>query len=146
MNGKLFNLGGRSKMGRVVMSLLLILSSSSPFAAKKTPEKVMYFSKLFGHIHKGPSRYSQSLSTIGCGHPTKVIGNTEISSSGVSFLKVKVGPYIGFISKTYLRSKRPECFADEFPRFFDNLNLSLTEMYYWGKLYDQYITGRSRVK
>ena len=76
----------------------------------------------------------------------KVMGNTEVSSSGVSFLKVKVGPYVGYISKGYLRGKKPECFADEFPRFFDNLNLSLTDMYYWGKLYDQYITGRSRVK
>jgi hypothetical protein len=126
---------------------LFILFSFLPIeAAKKAPERVLYFSKLFGHIHKNPSRYSQSLSTIGCGHPTKVIGNTEVSSSGVSFLKVKVGPYVGYISKIYLRSKKPQCFADDYPRFFDNLNLSLTDMYYWGKLYDQYITGRSRVK
>jgi hypothetical protein len=133
-------------VGKKIFILAFLFNLPSLNAAPKEAVRVLYFSKLFGHIHKNPSRYSQSLSTIGCGHPTKVIGNTETSSSGVSYLKVKVGPYVGFISKSYLKTKKPNCFADEYPRFFDNLNLSLTDMYYWGKLYDQYITGRSRVK
>ena len=124
-------------MNKIIVLLLFTFSTGPAFCLKAKPERVLYFTKLFGHIHKNPSRYSQSLSTIGCGHPIKVMGNTEVSSSGVSFLKVKVGPYVGYISKGYLRGKKPECFADEFPRFFDNLNLSLTDMYYWGKLDDQ---------
>jgi len=130
------------------LSLLLslfFLGIYSPYAADKV-SRVVYFKKLFGHIHKNPSRYSQSLSTIGCGHPIKVLVNKGREEYGKGFYKVKVGPYEGYISKLYLNDKKPNCFQDKYPRFFDNLELSLTDMYYWGKLYDQYVYGRSTIQ
>jgi hypothetical protein len=115
--------------------------------------KVAYFNKFFGHIHRNPSRYSQSLSTIGCGHPIKIykiISKKEKKDIQVffnrNFYYVKAGPYKGFIHKKYLSKKPPRCFQDLYPRFFDSLELELTDMYHWGKLYDQYVYGRSLVK
>lgn len=128
-----------------VMTFLLVILSISTFS-KETTSRVAYFSKLFGHIHKNPSRYSQSLSTIGCGHPIKVLQGKGGEIVVNEFHKVSVGPYTGYISKKYLRSKKVSCFQDRYPRFFDNLGLSLTDMYYWGKLYDQYVYGRSTVQ
>lgn len=124
---------------------LLLFLSFPTFSSEKSV-RVSYYNNLFGHIHKNASRYSQSLSTIGCGHPIKILGvkGEEISSG--EFYKVKVGPYVGFIDKKYLSSKKPTCFQDRYPRFFDNVGLSLTDMYYWGKLYDQYAYGRSTVQ
>lgn len=130
---------------KVLFLIFTLFLSSTTFSKEKT-SRVMYFNKLFGHIHKNASRYSQSLSTIGCGHPIKILKDKRGEIIRNNFHKVKVGPYVGYISQKYLKSKKSKCFQDRFPRFFDNLGLSLTDMYYWGKLYDQYVYGRSTVQ
>ena len=59
---------------------------------------------------------------------------------------VKVGMHKGYVKRDVLRSKRPLCFQDMYPKFFDSFDLDLSELYYWGRLYGQYIQGRSRVR
>lgn len=133
-------------MKRILLTFILTLGLVHMVQAKETSLRVAYYKNLFGHIHKSASRYSQSLSTIGCGHPIKVLGMKGKEIVTGNFNKVKVGPYKGYIDKKYLTSKKPTCFQDRYPRFFDNIGLSLTDMYYWGKLYDQYVYGRSTVQ
>ncbi|MBC96872.1 MAG: hypothetical protein CME63_03925 [Halobacteriovoraceae bacterium] len=114
--------------------------------AKEEISRVVYFNHLFGHVHKNPSRYSQSLSTIECGHPVKIVkekGNEILSGN---YFKVKVGPYLGYIDRIYLSNKKEKCISDKYPKFFNSLNLSISEMYYWGKLNDQYVQGESKVQ
>lgn len=132
-------------MKRLVLLSLFSLSLCS-FAKGEKTLRVAYYKNLFGHIHKNASRYSQSLSTISCGHPIKVLGVKGQEVQSGDFYKVKVGPYVGFIDRKYLSSKKQNCFQDRYPRFFDNIGLSLSDMYYWGKLYDQYVYGRSAVQ
>lgn len=133
-------------MNKVIILLTFLLLSPSGFSKNETTQKIVYYKNLFGHIHKNPSRYSQSLSTISCGHPIKILGikGKEIQIGG--FSKVKVGPYVGYIDRKYLSSRKMECFQDRYPRFFDNIGLTLSDMYYWGKLYDQYVYGRSTIQ
>ncbi len=125
---------------------------AAPAGFKKRLLHVAYYKNIFGHIHKNPSRYSQSLSTIECGHPVKIYVLVNLQNKSKQelfegrFHYVKVGPYEGYIDKSYLTLKRGDCFQDRFPRFFDHLELELTDMYYWGKLYDQYVYGKSRVQ
>lgn len=133
-------------MKKFCFFIFLLLAGATFTSAADKVARIVYFKKLFGHIHKNPSRYSQSLSTIGCGHPIKILVNNGREEYGKGFYKVKVGPYEGYISKLYLNDKKPLCFQDKYPRFFDNLELSLTDMYYWGKLYDQYVYGRSTIQ
>jgi len=113
--------------------------------AKTEVSRVVYFNHLFGHIHKNPSRYSQSLSTIECGHPIKVVKNKGHEITSGNYIKVKVGPYNGYIDQIYLSNKKEKCFSDKYPKFFNALNLSISDMFYWGKLTDQYVQGQSKV-
>ena len=100
---------------------------------------VKYLNIPWGHVHQNPSRYSASLTTVSCGHPLKVLALGEWD-------KVQAGPYTGHIHAQHLSEKRPTCLQDKYPRFFDDLKLEISEMYYWGKLYDHYIEGKSRLK
>jgi len=113
--------------------------------AKAGISRVVYFNHLFGHVHKSPSRYSQSLSTIECGHPVKIVQEKGHEIIKGNYIKVKVGPYNGYIHKIYLSNKKEKCFSDKYPKFFNALNLTITDMFYWGKLNDQFVQGQSKV-
>jgi len=112
---------------------------------------VFYFKNIFGHLHQNPSRYSSSLTTVSCGHPIKVY---EVIRPNMSSLKVindiwamvKIGPYDGYMRKDHLSRKNTICFQDEFPKFFENFDLDISELYHWGRLYDLYVEGKSKVK
>jgi hypothetical protein len=134
---------------------LMIFALLGPLPLSAAPKKeilrVAYFNPIFGHVHRNPSRYSSSLTTISCGHPIKVLKLVPAKGRPVTVFNkvwhfVKVGPYEGYIDGKYLNEKKPNCFQDRYPKYFDALELDLTELYYWGRLYDQYVFGKSRVK
>lgn len=113
---------------------------------------VGYFNKLYGHVHKNPFRYSIGLTTISCGHPVKIykVRNNikeeyqDIFSNDWRF--VKVGPYFGYLHIDNISTKMASCFQDKYPRFFEAMNLDISQMFYWGKLQDQYITDKTRAQ
>lgn len=126
--------------GLLIKFLFLFLIPIVSFADAKII-MVKYMNTPWGHVHQNSSRYSASLTTVSCGHPLKVV---ELNNKG--WTKVIAGPYTGFVQDINLGSKKPECLQDKYPRFFDDLKLEITQMYYWGKLYDQYVEGKSRLK
>lgn len=117
---------------------------------KRVVVKVMYFNEMMGNVHQNTSRYSQTLTTISCNHPVKVqkiVGadkKEQISFGNGEWLAVNVGPYEGYLLSGLLSDKKQECFQDRFPKFFDEMQLSLTDLYYLGRLNDQYMTGKSK--
>ena len=131
------------------MHYLFLLFSLLSFAeTTSTDEKVVgvfYMKPLFGHVHQTSVRTSPSLTTIQCAHPVKVLESSKVSVSA-EWAYVQVADYRGFILKDYLSERKPDCFQGKYPKFFDTLNLDLQELYYWGRLYDQYIQGESRVQ
>jgi hypothetical protein len=113
-----------------------------------TDEKVVgifYFTPIFGHVHQASSKTSGSLTTIQCSHPVKIIESSKVSVAK-EWAYVHVAEHRGFILREYLSSKRPECLQGKYPKFFDALNLDLSELYYWGRLYDHYYQGESRIR
>ena len=115
------------------------------FAKKKSSYlKIVYYKEAFGHIHRNPSRYSSSLTTISCGHPLKLLPLKKGKEENSHWAYIKTGPYTGHVLNIFLSSKRPRCFSDVHSKFFDNMNLSITDMYYFGRLYDQYVIGQTR--
>ena len=130
------------------MFLIYLLTSLLSFAeTTSTDEKVVgvfYMTPLFGHVHQSSVRTSASLTTIQCAHPVKVIESSKVSVSK-EWAYVEVADYRGFVMKQYLSEKRPECIQGKYPKFFDALNMDLSELYYWGRLYDHYIQGETRV-
>ena len=126
--------------------LTIFISSSLGVSAVRSKDKllgVFYFSEIFGHIHQFPSIYSSSLTTVSCNHPMKVY-KTKASKPGWRLVKT-VG-LEGYVQSEYLAPKQLKCFQSRYPKFFDALELSITDMYYWGRLSDLYIKGKSKVR
>lgn len=106
---------------------------------------IFYFQPIIGHVHQSSVRSSASLTTIQCGHPIKVIESSKVSISS-DWVYVQVAEYRGFILKNNLSAKRPRCFQAKYPKFFDSFNFDLAELYYWGRLNDQFLYGETRVR
>lgn len=128
-------------MIRIAFITLIFLNNAY---AEKIVGRI-YYNKMMGHVHKNPSTYSVSLTTIQCGHGLKLIEDNEISVP-MGWHYVKAGDDRGFIQEEYLSEKRPTCFQAKYPRFFNALNLDLTDMHYWGRLYDHYMLEESRAR
>jgi hypothetical protein len=130
------------------MWLIALLLTSLSFAqTTSTDEKIVgvfYFTPTFGHVHQSSQKTSASLTTIQCSHPVQVVQSSKVSVSA-EWAYVQVADQRGFILKEFLSDKRPECLQGKYPKFFDAFNLDLSELYYWGRLNDQYIQGESRV-
>lgn len=103
----------------------------------------MYFNEFFGHLHKSASKESNSLTIIQCSHSVKLLkGKTKIPG----WIYAEVGEDRGYIQEDHLSKTRPRCFQSRYPKFYSKMNLDITDMYYWGRLYDQYLNGESRAK
>lgn len=109
---------------------------------------IYYYNQIFGNVHQNPSRYSNTLTTIACGHPMKVykVSSKKGTTIHLDWREVRVGPYLGFMRTEFLDARRPKCFQDKYPKYFDLFEPSLAEIFYWGRLYDQYVRGRSKVR
>ena len=105
---------------------------------------VFYYKNTFGHIHERSDPYSSSLTTVACGHPLKVYQKSDYVRKGWSY--VKTAGITGYVQNKFLFKSKPVCMQAKYPRFFNAMELSLTDMYYWGKLNDMYIEGKSRVR
>ena len=129
---------------------LTTIASSLAFPAEKKIERVnaplgvVYYVNSFGHVHQMAQINSASVTTVACGHPLKV--NESLNSYGQEWLIVSVGPQKGYVLKEFTSERKSECFQEKYPKFFNSMNLDLSELYYWGRLYDQFIRGRSRVQ
>ena len=137
----------------LIFSFNLSAQTSAPAATgmTKTLVGVKYFSQMMGNVHQNASRYSQVLTTISCNHPVKIYKETskdgkEFVLYGDNWNLVTVGPYDGYIMSQYLSDKKVTCFEEEYSKFFDGLNLDINDLYYWARLYDQYVQDKSKVR
>lgn len=128
-------------MRKIIFPILCLLVFSTQSFAKDKVQAVKYYNNPFGNVHQNASMYSSVMTTVACGHPVKVY-----SQKMGSWVKVKVGASSGYMLESFLSSNRVNCFQDKFPRFFDQFQLGPTDLYYWGRLYDQYSIGKSKVK
>jgi hypothetical protein len=127
-----------------ILSFILLLFSINAFS-KDRVVGIFYYSNIFGHLHQNPSTESSSLTNMACGHPVKVLHKKGYGRNS-HWIYAKVGNAKGYIERDFLTGRRPKCFQDKYPKFFNALNLDLNELYYWGKLYDHFIFGESKVK
>ena len=130
-------------ISRILM--LSIIFFAEVTLAEERVVGVYYFIPTFGHVHQSAMKTSPSLTTIQCSHPLKVIESSKVSV-GPEWAFVQVADYKGFVFKSFLSEKRPSCLQGKYPKFFDALNLDLSERYYWGRLNDHFIQGVTRVK
>lgn len=122
-------------MGKIFF-ILWTFFSSHLFAQNVKVVGTYYFVPFYGHLHQNPSDYSQSQTTLACGHPVKLLVN-EGAGRGVWDLVETAGKK-GYVQSRYLSASRPTCFERKYPEFVHKMELRIEDLYYWGKLYDQY--------
>ena len=130
---------------KIVLTLFLLF----PKASFSTGAMDLIYKNFFGHLHEGPSAYSSSLKTLSCGDRLEVIqSKNEVHTefSKFAWVRVKHGPDSGFIRKDFLAKNYRDCFQYRFPRFFSEFKLKLGEIFSWGRLFDQYVMGKAKVR
>ena len=133
----------------IVGNLFLFSAYSKNKKKDDSSVTIFYYNNIFGHVHQSSLRFSNSLTTLTCGHPVKVIESrsSELGrSTKAGWNKVVVGPYNGYIYSAFLSIQKPICFQDLYPKFFELFEVDLSDIYYWGRLYDQYLIGKSKVQ
>ena len=105
----------------------------------------MYFNEFMGHLHKSPLKTSNSLTTIQCSQSVKILEEKGKFNSGEWFY-ASVGEDKGYIHSQFLQTSRPNCFQEEYLRFYQKLNLDITDMYYFGRLQDHYLKATTRAQ
>jgi hypothetical protein len=123
-------------MKKILLTTIFMMIFSNAGWAKKN---VKYLNTHYGSVHQNANATSTSLTVLECGHPIKVIRQHSPSWS-----KVKAGLHSGYIKNKFLQSKRPNCFQDKYSRYFESLNLTVTDYYFWARLYDNYISSVTR--
>ncbi|MDH4469012.1 MAG: hypothetical protein QE271_13215 [Bacteriovoracaceae bacterium] len=119
-----------------IIAVIIFVSSLKLTIAEEFD--VRYFAHTFGHVHKTPFAYADSKTTIQCGQAIKVFSKSPSPVKDWSY--VKVGEELGHIQTSYLLKEKPNfCFQQKYPIFFQSLNLDLSDLYYWGRIYDHAI-------
>ena len=123
----------------------------SPFNIHSAPAPIvqeLYFNLISGHLHQGPSSDSSSLKVLSCGDRLKVIPNEKeiTSTTRFSWTKLQVATYSGYVRTDFLVSELPNCFNNKYLKFFEQFKVDINDKYNWGRLYDNYVWGKSKVK
>lgn len=124
----------------MIKFILFFLISSFLYAEDKVIAR-SYFVEFMGHVHKSPSDLSESLTAIQCAQSVSILEDKE---SKLGWLKVNVGEDTGYIREIFLNSKRPNCFQENYPKFYQNQNFDMTQLYFWGRIEDHFIRGESK--
>lgn len=137
-------------MKLTLFCLFLSICSNSFGQAKVTTKvaKLGYVSSMFAQLYSGANRYMEIYTTLECGHPLKILARVEGKKEEIIFGDgwhlVKAGGYEGFIPARFVsETKVKDCFNMQYPKYFDSLNLTISEMYYWGRLKSIYSYGES---
>lgn len=103
-----------------------------------------YYRNVFGHLYARPAMNSHVMTIVTCGMPLKVYSsNRKLPNKWHHVIHGKIK---GYVYKKFLSDEIPRCLNRKYPKFFDKLNLSDTEIFLWGRLYDQYQFGHTRVR
>jgi hypothetical protein len=128
---------------RIILTVILLVSSITYARVRK--KTVVYYKKTYGHIHELANKYSPSLTTIACGHPMAFIREKE-DKVGKLWVKVVASNIKGYVDLKHISKTRPVCPQRLYPKFWNSLNMDVSELYYWGRLYDQFIEGNSNIR
>lgn len=119
----------------------ILLTLSFAWAGDKNVGR-LYYQGFMGHLHKEAADSSASLTALQCAHSVSIIERDGLVIPD-GWVFAKVGEDYGYIRSRFLGEGRPNCFQEKYPKFYQNLNLDLTDFYFWGRLSDHFIEGES---
>ena len=132
-------------MNKLLIMLFIFSGVALAKKSKKKTRKLFYYKKTYGHIHELSNKHSPSLTTISCGHPLVFIKYKE-DKVGEMWIQVRASNVKGYVDTKHISKTRPQCQQRIYPKFWNSLDMDVSELYYWGRLYDQYIEGDSRIR
>ena len=112
-----------------MIKVLMILLSLFTYEIKAAD---FFIKKNFVILGQNPRPSSNPISILSCGSKVKVMYQKNKTLKNWSF--VNVGPFEGYIKEQLLVKKKPQCFEDRFPKFYNSFKIKLSEMYYWARL------------
>lgn len=121
--------------------LILFITVLSFDVFSQNVVSLRFFNEFMGHVHKTPDNDSSSLTAVQCGFKVKVL-KSKLADNVWSY--VQVGDDKGFIENFRLSDQRPSCFQGKYQEYYNSLNLDLTDLYYLGKLNEQFVTKESK--
>ena len=137
----------------ILFLVFVIFSSTLSAQTEQTkPKKVLeqlYLTEIFAHLHDRPDIYSAAKTTLACGHVVNILQEDPKKKSVPNnnlWAYLEASGRDGYMIKTFLSPQRPECFQESYAVFFELLNLEVSDLYYWGRLQELILRGRSRVK
>lgn len=121
-----------SRQGRDFIILIFLFLSAFQVAARSQ----VYANKVYVQMHQNKSKFSRILSNFECNQVFQLIRDEG------EFYKVKFATYEGYILSEHLdKRKSKECFQDNYRKFMEFLDLGVSDMHYWGRLQDLYVTS-----
>ena len=118
----------RMNISIAIISILTLLNSDLHASA-------IFVDKQFVHVHKNKSVNSITVVTIACGKKVKLM------SSDQTWNKIKSGSFEGFSLKRNFTTDKPACLGSKYSKFYNQLDLSMTDIYKLGRLEDLFIYG-----
>jgi hypothetical protein len=122
----------------------ILFFSLKTFAQEPKVVGIFYYKNILGQVHESPVMNSPQVTTIQCNHPVKVLESDKVKVDP-SWKYVEISDMKGFILADSLLPEKKVCFQGKYPKFWESLNLDLVQLYYWGKLFDQFVQGETKV-
>ena len=116
MNGRQYNLGGKFSRTLKMIKALIILTSLFTFELSAGD---FFIRKNFVILGQNPRPSSNPVSILSCGNKVKITPKKNGTLKNWSF--VTVGPFEGYLKTQFLVKKKPQCFEDRFPKFYNIL-------------------------
>ena len=111
-----------------MIKLLVVLLYLFSFEMKAED---FFIGKNFVILGQNPRPSANPISVLSCGSKVKI----ELQKSkSMKWSFVKIGPFEGYMKGQFLSKKKPVCFEDRFPKFYNSFRIKLSEMYYWARL------------
>ncbi len=117
--------------------------SAASVNTELAPTGVIWFAKTYGQMKPWPGPLDEGLLTVSCGQSLETYSSDQIPANHVF---VGVSGQKGLLLQEDTLEKRPICPQSQYPRFTKGLGLTLMDVYYWGRLGDMVIRGRSKAK
>jgi hypothetical protein len=112
-------------------------------APEVAPTGVTWFTKTYGQMQPWPAPLGEGLMTLSCGQSLETYSADQIPMNHVL---VGANGQKGLLRQEDTSEKRPSCPQGKYPRFMNGLELTLMDLYYWGRLNDIVVRGRSKAK
>lgn len=122
---------------KIILSFIFL---TFPLYASVSPS-TGYIQRCFVQLLIEPIKQSSAARTLKCNEKISIYNTIGPNPAGEIFYKVKVDKDWGFIEKSYVSTKKVNCFTSKYPEFFQEMVkkgiVEGKDLYLWGELFNE---------